>query len=84
MISSLTCKFEVLFSLFRAYQPTGRKRIHSENLKRKFHIGLQSNSKVSSGAFGLAMLAFWEGTISDKDIHAIYKTGKKCLHNSAI
>ncbi|CAB4014988.1 macrophage mannose receptor 1-like, partial [Paramuricea clavata] len=61
-------------AISRAYVPNLRKTIHSKNLKRNFHIGLQTASKVSSGALNLTMLAFWEGILPEKDIQAIYKT----------
>jgi hypothetical protein len=67
---------QFLFLCFRAYVPNVRKTIHSKNLKKNFHIGLQTASRGSSGALNLTMLAFWEGILPEKDIQAIYKTGK--------
>ena len=68
-----------LNSYFRRNEPNSRKIIDYKNLKRNFHIGLQPETKVTSGVIGLAMLAFWEGIIAETDVQAIYKTGKECF-----
>ena len=68
-----------LYSYFRPNGPNNRKIIDYKNLKRNFRIGLQPETKVTSGVIGLAMLAFWEGIIAETDVQAIYKTGKECF-----
>ncbi|XP_028395163.1 uncharacterized protein LOC114519252 isoform X2 [Dendronephthya gigantea] len=55
-------------------QPIFRTSVHLKNIKRNFSIGLQPNAKVTSGVIGLAMFAFWEGIIAEKDVQTIYKT----------
>ena len=68
-----------VFSVYRTTGSTSRKRVHSKNAKKIFHIGLQPKSAKVSGALGLSMVAFWEGILTENDIRVIYKTGKHSM-----
>ena len=54
----------------------GDKSRYSSKKSEKFVIGIPSKSNITSGVVNMAMVAFWEKTLSNDDITLIYKTGK--------
>jgi hypothetical protein len=50
--------------------------LSNKNHVKTFKVGLQPGSGVKSGQVRLAMVAFWDRTITDYDISSIYKSGR--------